>query len=59
MAVMERIALEREYKVAEWLRHVYTELTQKRPFNFEELQPAEPYFESKIGRAHVWTPVTV
>lgn len=54
MAVMERIALAREYKVAEWLRHVYTELTQKRPFNFEELQPAEPYFESNSLDTSDW-----
>ena len=44
---MERIALAREYKVAEWLRDVYLELTQKESLNFEELQPTEPYSSSE------------
>ena len=41
---MERITLAREYRVAEWLRDACLELTQKTPLNFEELRPAEPYF---------------
>ena len=41
---MERIALAREYRVAEWLRNAYLELTQKTPLDFEELRPSEPYF---------------
>ena len=41
---MERIALAREYRVADWLRDAYFELTQKTPLNFEELRPAEPYY---------------
>jgi hypothetical protein len=41
---MERIALAREYRVAEWLRDAYLELTQKKTLDFEELiRPAEPY----------------
>jgi hypothetical protein len=43
---MERIALAREYRVAEWLRDAYLELTQTTPLDFEELlvrPPAEPY----------------
>jgi len=40
---MERISLARQYRVAEWLRDGYLELTQKRPLDFEELRPAEPY----------------
>jgi hypothetical protein len=40
---MERIALAREYRVAEWLRDAYLELTRMRPLNLDELQPAEPY----------------
>ena len=50
MAVKERIALEREYQVAEWLRDrrdLYLELTQKESLNFEELQPTEPYSSSE------------
>ena len=39
---MERIALAREYRVAEWLRDAYLELAQKSPLNFDELRPAEP-----------------
>ena len=40
---MERISLAREYRVAEWLRDAYLELTQKKTLNFEELiPPAEP-----------------
>jgi hypothetical protein len=43
--LMERIALAREYRVAEWLRDAYLELTiQKETLDFEELLlPAEPY----------------
>ena len=44
---MERIALAREYQVAEWLRDVYMELTQKESLNFDELQPTEPYSSSE------------
>ena len=44
---MERIALAREYQVAEWLRDVYFELTQKESLNFEEIQPTEPYLSSE------------
>jgi hypothetical protein len=42
---MERIALAREHRVAEWLRDAYMELIQKTPLDFEELlvRPAEPY----------------
>jgi hypothetical protein len=40
---MERVALAREYQVVEWLRDAYSELTQKTPLDFENLQPAEPY----------------
>jgi hypothetical protein len=40
---MERITLAREYRVAEWLRDAYSALTQKKPLDFEELRPAEPY----------------
>ena len=43
---MERIALAREYRVAAWLRDALLELTQKRPLDFEEVRPAEPYFNS-------------
>ena len=40
---MERIALA-IYRVAEWLRDAYFELTiQKEAFDFEELLPAEPF----------------
>jgi len=41
--VFERIALAREYRVVEWLRDAYLELTQKEPLDFEELRPAELY----------------
>ena len=40
---MERIALAREYRVAEWLRDAYLELTQKTPLDLEGLRPEEPY----------------
>jgi len=40
---MERITLAREYRVAEWLRDAYLELTQKTPLDIEELRPAKPY----------------
>ena len=43
---MERIALAREYRVAEWLQDAYLELTQKTPLDLEELRPAEPYSSS-------------
>jgi len=43
---MERITLAKEYRVAEWLRDAYFELTQKTPLDFEELRPPEPYFNS-------------
>ena len=46
---MERIALGREYRVAEWLRNAYLELTQKTPSEFEELWPAKPYSNSLNG----------
>ena len=39
---MERIALTREYRVAEWLRDAYLELTQKTPLDLEELRPEVP-----------------
>ena len=51
---MERIALAREYRVAQWLRDAYLELTQKLPLDFEELQPAKPYSNgesSPLGRS--------
>ena len=38
---MERIALAREYRVAEWLRDAYLELTKKTPLDFEALRPTE------------------
>ena len=37
---MERIALAREYRVAQWLRDAYLELTQNKTLDFEELRPA-------------------
>ena len=37
---MERIALAREYRVAQWLRDAYLELTQNETLDFEELRPA-------------------
>jgi hypothetical protein len=43
---MERIALAREYRVEDWLRNAYLELTQRQSLDFdsEELRPAaEPY----------------
>jgi len=40
--VMERIALAREYRVAEWLRDAYLELIQKTPLDLEGLRPAGP-----------------
>ena len=45
---MERIALAREYRVEEWLKDAYLELTQSPPLNFEKIRPAEPepYSES-------------
>ena len=46
---MERIALAREYRVEEWLRDAYVELTQKSPLDFEELRPAEPHSNSLDG----------
>jgi hypothetical protein len=46
---MERIALAREYRVAEWLRDAYLELTLETPLNFEELRPAEPQSNSPDG----------
>ena len=39
---MERIALAREYRVAEWLRDAYLELAQEKPLDIENLRPAEP-----------------
>ena len=46
---MERIALAREYRVAEWLRDAYLELTQKSPSEFEELWPTKQYSNSLNG----------
>ena len=47
---MERIALAREYRVAEWLRDAIFELIQKSPSEFEELLwPANPYSNSLDG----------
>jgi hypothetical protein len=46
---MERIVLAREYRVAEWLRDAYLELTRKSPSEFEELWPTEPYPNSLDG----------
>ena len=43
---MERIALAREYRVAEWLREACLEFIPKKPLNFDELRPAEPYSSS-------------
>ena len=40
---MERIALARECRVADWLRDACLELTQKTPLDIEALRPAEPY----------------
>ena len=47
---MERIALAREYRVAEWLRYAYLELTQKTPLDFENLRPAEPSYSNPLDR---------
>jgi len=51
--VIERIALAREYRVVEWLRDAYLELTQKTPLDFEELRPAEPHSnrDSLVGNS--------
>ena len=46
---MERIALAREYRVAEWLRDSYLELIQKSPSEFEELWPTNPCSNSLDG----------
>jgi hypothetical protein len=43
---MEQFRLAREYGVADWLRDVYLELTQKTPLDLEELRPAEPYSDN-------------
>jgi hypothetical protein len=40
---MEQFRLAREYRVADWLRDAYLELTQKLPLDLEELRPSEPY----------------
>ena len=40
---MERIALAREYRVAEWLRDAYLELVETKPLDFDQLRPEEPY----------------
>ena len=39
---MERIALAREYRVADWLRDAYLELAQKPSLDFKTLRPEEP-----------------
>jgi len=44
--VMERFRLAKEYRVADWLRNAYLELTQKLPLDLEELRPAEPYSDN-------------
>ncbi|KAF8800853.1 hypothetical protein BYT27DRAFT_7216720 [Phlegmacium glaucopus] len=41
--LLERISLAREYRVPQWLRDGYLELSQKRPLEFDELRPAKPY----------------
>ena len=43
---MERIALARKYRVAEWLRNAYFELTENKTLDIEELRPAEPFSNS-------------
>ena len=40
---MERITLAREYRVTEWLRDAYSELTKIISLDFEKLVPEEPY----------------
>jgi hypothetical protein len=59
---MERIALAREYRVAEWLRDAYLELTQTTPLDFEELRPAEPYSDpldrNWEGEAKKWEAIS-
>ena len=42
---MERITLAREYRVVDWLRNAYLELTQRRSLDLDsdELRPTEPY----------------
>ena len=47
---MERIALARKYRVAEWLRNAYLELTKQTPLDFEELRPAEPHSNPLVDR---------
>jgi hypothetical protein len=39
---MERIALAREYRVAEWLRDAYLELSQETSLDLGVLRPTEP-----------------
>ena len=39
---MERITLAREYRVTEWLRDAYSELTKIISLDFEKLVPEEP-----------------
>ena len=51
---MERITLAREYRVPEWLRDAYLELTQKTPLDFEALRPAEPYYSESISLDKDW-----
>ena len=45
---MERIALAREYRVAEWLRDACFELAQKAPLDLEGLRPAEPHHSNPL-----------
>ena len=40
---MERIALAREYRVADWLRDACSELVLKKTSEFDDLRPKEPY----------------
>ena len=54
---MERIALAREYRVAEWLRDAYFELSQKAPLDLMKLRPAKPHSNPLVDReadAKMW-----
>ena len=46
---MERIALARKYRVEQWLRDAYLELTEKAALDFEELRPAEPFSNGEFN----------
>ena len=55
MTVMKRIALAREYRVAEWLQEACLDGIRQKPLDFDELQPSEPsYSESKSEIDRDW-----